>query len=107
MLLHARSLFSQGLLLLPHETIPAKFNKWGCLWDMWNDWLAMNNIFAPQACISFVQTFSQIDRLVVETESAKQFSQIIDAAKNKPNTTLPDMRCNDEMLINPSNWNLL
>lgn len=104
---HVRSVFLQGLLLMSRAAIPAKFKPWSYLWGAWHDWLATHHVSAAQACIGFVHEFPQIDRVVVGVESVQQLGQIIDAAREPYISVLPDLSCTDEMLINPSKWNLL
>lgn len=105
---HARSVFLQGLLLMPRTAIPGKYQPWSRLWETWHDWLGKHNISAAQACIGFVQACPQIDRVVVGVESVQQLGQLVDeAAKNSLDVELPDISSTDESLINPSNWNSL
>ena len=48
---------------------------------------------------------SQVDRVIVGVETASQFKEIITAV-NRTNipTDWSPMACDDENLINPSNW---
>jgi hypothetical protein len=104
---HTRSTFLQGLLLMPATKIPEKFQHWRALFNTWHRWLLNNDISATQACISFVQSHPEISRVVVGVEKLEQLEQLVQAAKEQPNITWPDVSCSDEQLINPSNWNLL
>jgi len=36
---HSRSVFLQGLLLMPYQEVTQKFNRWHQLWNTWFDWL--------------------------------------------------------------------
>ena len=101
---HTRSAFLQGLLLMPQAAIPAKFSPWSSLWDNWHQWLSTHDVSALQACINFPLLFPEIDRVVVGAESIYQLEQIINAAVNKMTVDLPDLRCEDESLINPAHW---
>jgi aryl-alcohol dehydrogenase-like predicted oxidoreductase len=102
---HTRSAFLQGLLLMPKASIPQKFMRWMSIFDQWHDWLKENDISAIQACIGFVQNFTQITKVVVGVETAFQLDELIMAAKHKKNVVWPRISCSDENLINPSNWN--
>jgi aryl-alcohol dehydrogenase-like predicted oxidoreductase len=104
---HARSAFLQGLLLMPATAIPEKFRLWSPLFETWHRWLLDNEMSAVQACIGFVQAHPQIEKVVVGVESTQQLKQLIRVAKKSTNTKWPDIKCLDERLINPSNWNLL
>jgi aryl-alcohol dehydrogenase-like predicted oxidoreductase len=103
---HARSVFLQGLLLMPSTVIPEKFKHWLPLLNTWHDWLLDNNTSAAQACIGFVQSHPQITKVVVGVESMQQLQQLIQAEKEPPNTGWPNINCSDEHLINPSCWNV-
>ena len=102
--IHIRSVFLQGLLLMSRSKIPSKFQTWSQLWDEWHRWLKSHSISPVQACISFLQAFPQIDRVIVGVESPQQLSQILDAASNPMNVLWPDISSADENLINPYNW---
>ena len=92
---------------MPATAIPEKFKHWLPLFNTWHDWLLDNNTSAAHACIGFVQAHPQIDKIVVGVESIQQLKQLIQAAKEPPNTAWPNINCSDEDLINPSNWDVL
>jgi hypothetical protein len=102
--IHTRSAFLQGLLLMPRSAVPAKFAPWAKLWDMWHDWLAQHSVTAVQACLAYPLSFPGIDRVVVGADSMSQLEQIIGAALGGIPDDLPDLRCDDENLINPAHW---
>lgn len=102
--IHTRSVFLQGLLLMPQSTIPLKFAPWSDLWDRWHNWLSNHDVSAVQACLVFPLGFPEIDRVVVGADSASQLAQIIGAANSAPLIDLPDLHCDAEDLINPARW---
>jgi aryl-alcohol dehydrogenase-like predicted oxidoreductase len=104
---HVRSVFLQGLLLMPAAEIPEKFKHWRPLFNNWHSWLLDNNISAAQACIGYVQDHPQIAKIVLGVENIQQLKQLIQAEKEPPNIGWPNIDCSDEHLINPSNWNAL
>lgn len=104
---HTRSAFLQGLLLMQRETIPAKFGPWFQLFDRWHAWLRERCVTATEASLAFVASQHLIDRVVVGVESCSQLEELLRAASKEPPLQLPDLRCEDERLINPSNWNSL
>lgn len=107
--LHARSAFLQGLLLLGRDHIPIAFDRWKNLLSLWHDWLDCNNVSAARACLDFVSSFADVDRVVVGVDTQRQFSMLLDAA-GKPldqeQIVWPDIRSSDQDLINPSRWKL-
>lgn len=105
--IHARSVFLQGLLLMPQAAIPPKFAPWSSLWKRWHQWLSDHDVSAVQACLAFPLGFSEIDRVVIGADSVSQLAQIISAAQSAPQVYLPDLQSEEESLINPSCWSLL
>jgi aryl-alcohol dehydrogenase-like predicted oxidoreductase len=104
---HVRSAFLQGLLLMPEASLPEKFGRWISVFEQWYEWLEKSDVPATQACISFVQNFPQISKIVVGVESALQLKEIIKATNTQENIAWPNISCADDNLINPSNWNQL
>jgi aryl-alcohol dehydrogenase-like predicted oxidoreductase len=104
---HVRSVFLQGLLLMPYAEIPEKFKHWRPLFNTWHSWLLDNNTSAVKACIGFVQSHPQIAKVVVGVESAQQLEQLMQASKDQSNFVWPNINCADKKLVNPSCWSLL
>lgn len=102
---HTRSVFLQGLLLMPQAAIPRQFARWGALWYRWHKWLFENNASAVQACLAFPLAFEGVDRVVVGADNAKQLAQIVDASVSPPPLAkLPNLQSDDVDLINPACW---
>jgi len=104
---HTRSAFLQGLLLMPVAERPTKFSAWSEIWASWQHWLVGRNISPAQACLGFALAQPDIDRVVVGADSLKQLQQLIDAASAPVLSDFPDLDCDDEALINPSQWSHL
>jgi aryl-alcohol dehydrogenase-like predicted oxidoreductase len=104
---HTRSVFLQGLLLLEKNLIPPKFHRWMKLWTSWHDWLSCCGMSAIDACLAYPLSFQQIGRIVVGVNSLDQYLQVAKSKNQFLSLDLPDISCNDEFLINPSNWNAL
>ena len=105
--IHTRSSFLQGLLLMPRNAIPEQFSRWDALWDRWDFWLNECSFPAAKVCINFVQSFNQIDRIVIGTDNLNQLRGLIEFSDYPLVKTFPDLRCDDENLINPSLWKRL
>lgn len=104
---HVRSVFLQGLLLMPATSRPKMFQRWRIHWDRWDQWLATSGTTALQSCLQFALAEPRIDRIIVGVETVKQLREIIDASSvNCPR--IPDeLMCSDTMLLNPSKWTSL
>jgi aryl-alcohol dehydrogenase-like predicted oxidoreductase len=105
---HVRSAFLQGLLLMPSTAVPAKFAPWAEQLVKWHGWLeAHPHITAWHACLAFVASHPQVDRIVIGVDDLAQLQLLLAAAVLPLMEAMPDLSCTDEMLINPSNWNSL
>ena len=89
---------------MPEGFRPAKFSKWSEFWKKWHNWLTANDVSALQACLAFPLSFPEVDRVVVGAEGVRQLTQIIYAANNTMQVSIPDFSCKDEDLIDPSRW---
>lgn len=101
---HTRSVFLQGLLLMPESARPEKFSAWSVLWHRWHEWLTEHRISAVQACLAFPLSFTEVHRVVVGVDGQGHLRQIIQAATSALPVSLPDIGCEAEQLINPALW---
>lgn len=102
--IHVRSIFLQGLLLMPPETRPQAFARWQPIWQNWDSWLEEHQLTPLQACLHYALSFSEIAQVVVGVDSSTQLKQIIkDAGGCFP--PLPEaFRTNDTDLLDPARW---
>lgn len=105
--LHTRSAFLQGLLLMPPNQRPVKFNRWPEVWGIWSRWLADMEVSPLEACLRYPLSIPEVGKVVVGVDSASQLHQILGASvgtiSNLPNW--PESIPSD--LLNPSCWNRL
>tara|TARA_B100000614_G_scaffold244296_1_gene248301 strand:+ start:3712 stop:4578 length:867 start_codon:yes stop_codon:yes gene_type:complete len=101
---HARSVFMQGLLLMPKKLIPQSFMAWSSLWNKWHDWLNRENITAIEACLHYVFSLPHVNRVIIGFEAANQLKQIVESLKSSLNISYLDISNIDENLVNPSIW---
>lgn len=102
--IHARSIFLQGLLLVPADRRPAKFDRWAGLWERWDEWLTALQISSLQGALGAVLADERVDRVVVGVDSLEQMGQILDAAALATPCTPLDLMSADEELLLPQNW---
>lgn len=106
--IHTRSAFLQGLLLMPRDKIPKKFDRWSKYWDKWSSELKKNKLSALEACLLYPLSLPEIDKVIVGVDNVKQLNEVITISKSqKSKIDCSFMISNDQNLINPSNWNLL
>ncbi len=101
---HARSVFMQGLLLMPAALRPEKFMRWQKLWAEWDSWLASNKLDPVAACLGFVQSEPCVDKLIVGVENAAQLENIIKASAIKSPRVPASISSLDIDLLNPARW---
>lgn len=105
--LHARSVFLQGLLLMPASRRPAKFGRWQRLWSEWDHWLDETGLTPLQACLRYALSIGEVDKVVVGVDGAAQLREILAAATGSL-TSLPNWPQNIDIdLLNPSRWSRL
>ena len=101
---HARSVFLQGLLLMPASRRPARFSKWGTLWRAWEQWLQETELHPLQACLGFVLGHAGIDRAIVGVDGHGQLLEIV-ASSAATCPPLPRaLEVHDLDLLDPSRW---
>jgi len=100
--IHIRSIFLQGALLRKKKSL--KFNKWNKLFDNFEKWLKNKGISNLQACVKFVISQKNIDKIVIGVDSANQLSEISKINKRK-NLIFPKfIPHNEKKLVNPKYW---
>jgi len=105
--IHARSIFLQGLLLMKSESIPGKFNKWINLINEWNKYNNFNQTQMIKTAVNHVFSQKNIDKVIIGFQSDKQLEQILGLI-NVEEIELPnDLKTNDELLLNPIEWDRL
>jgi aryl-alcohol dehydrogenase-like predicted oxidoreductase len=105
--LHVRSIFMQGLLLMPMGLRPEKFNRWASHWINWERWLEQNDLTPLEACLRYALSIPQIERVIVGVDSATQLKDILKGAVGECPLPPAGLSCSDIELLNPSFWNKL
>lgn len=102
--IHTRSAFLQGLLLMSEIDRPPEFSKWNNIWNQLASWLSDNSITALDGAIQYALSCPEIDKVIIGVQSCKQLTEISKSIMKKNIYDFPDIQCDDENLINPSNW---
>jgi aryl-alcohol dehydrogenase-like predicted oxidoreductase len=102
---HVRSIFLQGLLLMKNEQRPEKFNRWKCLWEIWDEWLAEKQLSPIDVCLRFVTSEQMIDYVVVGVDTVCHLDEILSLASMDGKIDIPnELVITDESLLNPALW---
>lgn len=104
---HTRSALLQGLLLMPADQRPSKFNRWASVWSVWDQWLIRENLTPLQACLHYFNNLAEVDRVVVGVDTVSQLNEIIESAKGELSSLPEFTTLEDPRLINPATWNQL
>lgn len=105
--LHVRSVFMQGLLLMPGAMRPAKFQRWRPLWNEWDHWLGVHQLTPLEACLRYALSFNEIKRVIVGVDTLGQLKEIMTATSGNLPPVPIGLRTTDVALLNPSNWHQL
>ena len=105
--IHARSIFLQGLLLIPKKRRPKKFFRWNSLWKIWDEWLYDNQLSPLEASLRYAISINEISTSIVGIDSANQLDEIILAASGSLPEIPDSLKISDPDLLNPSNWKTL
>jgi len=101
---HVRSVFLQGLLLMPINARPAKFARWSSVWSRWDQWLLAAGLRPVDACLRYALSVPEVDCVVVGVDSVGQLDEILRAAGGSMPPFPADLRSSDPDLVNPSRW---
>ena len=101
--IHARSVFLQGLLLLPESALPKQFSAWRPLFFRWHQWLSDHKADPIKVCLAAVND-PRLSCVLVGVQSEEHLSKILLAFQDLQNASFPDLSCDDKNLIDPSNW---
>jgi predicted aldo/keto reductase-like oxidoreductase len=90
------------------DTRPAKFNRWNNVWNCWDDWLKETNQYPLDACLRYVLSRPEIEKVVVGVSSSSDLQEILESSNMDEFFSLPDGLSDiDEELLDPSNWSNL
>lgn len=106
-MVHARSVFLQGLLLMHESGWPAYFDNWKPLLSNWLKVVVAEGVSPLEMALNFALQEKMLDRVVVGVDSLVQIEQIVAAVKG--NVVLPDLTglaCDDVRLIEPFRWKI-
>ncbi len=103
--IHARSIFLQGLLLIPIEEWPPYFKGLVKHHTKISNYLMNKNISILQACINFVFSIKEIDKIIVGINSLSQLREILAVLKQEPcKINFNQFSINQEKFTNPNLW---
>lgn len=106
---HVRSVFLQGLLLIPPEARPAIFDWWAPIWQAWAEWQNHTDLSARELCLALALSRPWVHSVLVGVEDANQLAQLISVPLVVPEDppAVLAQGVTDTSLVDPFNWNTL
>lgn len=102
--IHVRSAFLQGLLLMTPSERPAQFQRWQSLWNAFDAWVRERDVTQVGACLGFVLSFGEIDKVVIGVDSVSQLTEILENLEPLHSVAPPQLASDDLDLVNPMRW---
>jgi len=104
---HARSVFLQGLLLMPLNNVSSWFNPIRKVLEEFHVEAKTRNMSALGMALSFVQSIHGVDKVLVGVNTLEQLHEIINTKLAIVNVTeFSNLSINNPTFINPSNWKI-
>jgi aryl-alcohol dehydrogenase-like predicted oxidoreductase len=102
--IHVRSVFLQGLLLMPLNQVPKFFDPIRPLLAAWHLAVRTQGMTPTQAALSFVRDIPHIDTVLVGVEDLAQFQSCVEDFSTEAKFDASGLACNDPLYVNPSLW---
>jgi len=101
---HARSVFLQGLLLMPCESLPASFERIRAHHAAYVARVAEMGITAARAALGFVIGLPQVDIALAGVEDVAQFQELAASAEPLAAAEFESFAVDDPAVVDPSRW---
>ncbi len=104
--LHVRSVFLQGLLLMPPGKRPRRFNRWTSVLDSFDNRVRESGLDAAAFCIGFAARQANVTKCVVGVDSPTHLSKLVTSFQDGQEAAIEasDLKCADKGLIDPRLW---
>ena len=104
--IHARSIFLQGLLLLPADQLPPQFRAYTHVFERVGRFAQTHGLTRLQVAAGFVRQCSDIDVALAGVTGVEELQQIVSAMHDAHASDLDfsGLGCAAEALVNPSLW---
>ncbi len=102
--IHVRSVFLQGLLLLPPTEMPSHLTRLTPWLERWHAAAAAAGLSPMKAAFAFVKAIPGLCVAIVGVTSMRDFDEVLDAFNSASTFDAVDLACNDADLVDPSRW---
>jgi aryl-alcohol dehydrogenase-like predicted oxidoreductase len=104
--IHVRSVFLQGLLLMPLDKIPAYFEPIKPFLTRWHDAAQEQGFTVNQASLLFIRDIPYIDKVIIGVDSLTQFKSCVEDFSIEEGFDGVGLACDNPIFLNPSLWEL-
>jgi aryl-alcohol dehydrogenase-like predicted oxidoreductase len=104
--IHVRSIFLQGLLLMPLDKIPAYFEPIKPLLTRWHDRAQVQGLTVNQAALLFIRGIPYVDKVIIGVDSLAQFNSCVEDFSIEEGFDAIGLACDNPIFLNPSLWEL-
>lgn len=101
---HARSVFLQGLLLMPRKEIPLYFSPILPTIIKYHDFITSENLSLLKAALGFALGIKEIDAIICGVNSDSQLLEILENQGSLPADLFTQFSLDDLNYLNPSMW---
>ena len=106
--IHARSVFLQGLLLLPLDDVPSYFSQIKNQLENFTIRAKELSLSKLELALAFVQSINEIDKIVIGINSLGQLYEIINSTNVRLNIfDFESFSVENQKIIDPSQWKLI
>lgn len=104
--IHARSIFLQGLLLMPLTELPSYFAPFQAYLNDYHSYLNSQGVTPLCAALNFVKHLGCIDKVIIGVNSQEQLGECIEAYNIDMNLDYAGFAIDEPALLDPTQWRL-
>lgn len=104
---HARSIFLQGLLIMPHGVLPPFLSPIAGHIERWHRYLQSEGLTQLEGALQFIKSVEGLDAVIIGVNNSQQLMENIAAWRRtpiKPIDMFSRFAMSNEALVDPSNW---
>jgi aryl-alcohol dehydrogenase-like predicted oxidoreductase len=101
---HVRSVFLQGLLLMPLNRLPDFFDPVREFLSRWHESVAERGLTPTQAALAFVRDCPGVDVMLIGVDSVEQLKSCLADFAGAPAFDASGLNCDNARYVNPMNW---
>lgn len=102
--IHLRSVFLQGLLVMPLSEVPHRLSHGTSDLQRWHDWLTRERVDPVTAALHFAMSRSYAEYVVLGMDSSEQLEQILKATQMHFVIPPDDLQSTNSNLLDPRKW---